>query len=399
MSAPPIEPHLHWPLIPQAAVAAVQDALERSRLDNAVLNGLAGGGPIAELEQALGHYLSLPHVLAVNSGAAALHLALLAAGVGPGDEVIVPTYGWGQVLTFLDALDAVPVFADLDPATLCVHPASVAARLTERTRAVVVVHQSGHPADVDAVTVLAHDAGAVVIEDCAQALGARFADGRLVGSAGDLSVFSFGPRKHLPLGEGGALATHDRWRFETAIVAGQHPDRAALQVHRHGAGELFWPYRMHPLAAVLGMAMLDCLPAWHQQRVANVQRVLEALSQLTAVAVPRRVPVADHAWCHLPLTVLGTSDPAGRAALLNWLRSLNVPVSLGLVGQPLHRRHEVVARWGQQSPCALAEERCAAQELVLVDAVAWVEDNQPTVDRLLQALTQAVQGQSQPTVA
>lgn len=385
-AAPPDRPT--WPQIPDEAVEAVRAALERSRLDTSVLNGLSGSGPIAEFEQALGEHLALPHVLAVSSGAAALHLALLAAGVGPGDEVIVPTYGWGQVLTFVDALDAVPVFADLDPDTLCVSPESVAARLTERTRAVVAIHQSGHPAAVTEIAQLAHEVGATVIEDCAQALGARFPNGQLAGSAGDLSVFSFGPRKHLPLGEGGALCTRDTRRFELAVLAGQHPDRAALQVRLPGANEFFWPYRMHPLATVMGITLLRSLPAWHEQRSHNVARVLDALAAAPTVEVPLRASVANHAWCHLPLTAVGPVEPPPNATVRSRLRELGVTVALGPVGTPLHERAAVTRRWGQQTACPAAEERCAGRELVLLDAVAWVDGAEPQVDLLVEALTE-----------
>ena len=198
---------------------------------------------ISQFEQSFAARQGTRFGVATNSGAAAIHLALLAARVSPGDEVLLPAYGWGQALVFLDALDAKPVFAYVND-KLCLDPASVEERITEATKAVIVIHAGGMPADLVKLRELTAERGVFLIEDCCSALGAQY-QGRNVGTWGDAAVFSFGPRKHLPCGEGGMLLTNNRITYEVALSAGSHPNRMALNGissdPSYEQGELFWP--------------------------------------------------------------------------------------------------------------------------------------------------------------
>jgi len=367
-----------WPMLPDEAIEAVHEALVRSRWDSSILNGLRGIGSIEEFEAAFGAFLKAPHVLATSSGAAALHLALITAGVSPDDEVILSSYGWGQVLVFVDALDAIPVFADIDPDTLGLDPSSVAERITEQTRAVIVTHHAGCPAAVPKIAEIARQVGATVIEDSAQALGACIGECP-VGTVGDLGVFSFGPRKHLPLGEGGALVASDPALLSVALISGQHPDRAAMRIPDPrcfgSADEFFWPYRMHPVAAVLGQAMLPFIPIWHEERRRNVEYLVEQLAAVTHLSIPGLAHAPCHAWAHVPLTYRHDKlDTKSRHKYTALLRASGVELTIGPVRQPLHLRHSVISRWGSQPPCPVAEQRCASQELALLDAIAWIGD-------------------------
>src|SRR5581483_9213965 len=172
-------------------------------------SGWVGMGPeTAAFEEELATAIGVPHVVTVNSCTSALFLSLLCSGVGSGDEVIVPSLTWISTANAARYLGATPVFCDIDADTLCVTPATIRARLTPRTKAVVVVHLGGLAVDVTAIrqAIPAHIA---LIEDAAHAFGSTLADGRPVGSSGNSTCFSFYANKNLSTGEGGAIALSD----------------------------------------------------------------------------------------------------------------------------------------------------------------------------------------------
>ena len=153
------------------------------------------------MDKHFAEYLGVNHVVSVNSGCAAIHVALMAAGVKAGDEVIVPPYTWGQTVSPILQTNAIPVFADIDPETFNLDPAAVEARVSPHTKAVVVVHLCGGPAKMDAIMDVAERHGLMVIEDCAQAIGASY-KGKGVGAWGHLGAFSIGNGKNLAAGDG-----------------------------------------------------------------------------------------------------------------------------------------------------------------------------------------------------
>lgn len=184
----------------------------KEELDAAVLRVLASGhyalGPeVAAFEEEFAAFCGVPHAVAVNSGTSALHLALLAIGIKPGDEVITVASTFVATVAAIDYCGARPVFVDVEPDTLNMDPALIEARITERTRAILPVHLHGHPADMDPILAIARRHGLAVIEDAAQAHDAEY-KGRRVGSLGELACFSFYPGKNLgACGEGGIVLT------------------------------------------------------------------------------------------------------------------------------------------------------------------------------------------------
>lgn len=194
-----------WPPSPAAGQA---EAAAARVLTSGRWGGIVPGGECAALEERLAGYLGASHVVTVSSGAAGLTAALLAAGIGPGDEVIVPAMTYIATATAVTWCGAVPVFADIDPATHALDPVAAAGAVTARTRAVTAVHLGGHPADTDALAAIASDRGIVLIEDCAQSLGATW-NGAHTGLAGAAGVLSFAATKNITAGEGGAVITRD----------------------------------------------------------------------------------------------------------------------------------------------------------------------------------------------
>ena len=185
---------LSAPDITEEEIAAVTAVLRTPRLSM--------GPELAAFESALARYHSVADAVAVSSGTAALHLALVTLGVGPGHEVILPSFAFIAVANAVYLAGATAVFAEIDPATLNLVPDSVERGITPRTRAILVVHTFGVPADLEALRSIADRHGIPMIEDACEAIGAQF-DGRRVGGFGDLAVLGFYPNKQITTGEGG----------------------------------------------------------------------------------------------------------------------------------------------------------------------------------------------------
>jgi perosamine synthetase len=208
---------------------------------------------IGDFERAFAERVGCAHAVATNNGTTALHLALVALGIGPGDEVIVPTLTYIASANAVRYCGATPVFVDSEAGTWNLDPAKIAAKLSPRTRAIVVVHLYGHPADMDPIAALAEKHGLFVVEDAAEALGARYRD-RLVGSLGDAATFSFFGNKVITTGEGGMVTTNDgALATKLRLYRGQGMDPA----RRYWFPVVGYNYRMTNVAAAIGLAQLE----------------------------------------------------------------------------------------------------------------------------------------------
>lgn len=273
-----------------------ENALLREALIKAATSVIDSGpyilGPaVAGFERALAPALGGAAAVGVGSGTDALVLAMLAAQVLPGDEVIVPSHTAGPSVAAIRMLNAVPVFADVELETGCLDPASVAACMGPKVKAIIAVHLYGHPAEVAELKRIADAHGATLIEDCAQALGAAV-DGRPVGSLGHVACFSFYPTKNLgALGDGGAVASLD-----PALVARAKALRAYGWATKPQFAEL--PYgrcsRLDELQAALLAVKLEHLDAWNERRRAVAAAYNEAFADL-----PLSLPVERHGTRHV----------------------------------------------------------------------------------------------------
>jgi dTDP-4-amino-4,6-dideoxygalactose transaminase len=277
-----------WPILTGADRAAVARVLDRG-----VLSGAAAPEGRA-LEAEFARVVGARFCLATNSGTAALHLALAAAGVGPGDEVIVPALSFVATAQAVLHQGATPVFADVDPKTFNVAPAEIEARLTARTRAIVAVHLHGLPADMDEIAALAEPRGLVVIEDAAQAHGATYR-GRSVGTLGAMAAFSLNSTKNLPAGEGGLFVTSDeacyrtaaRVRFDgLALPEGWDPERPLDDEAEGLATHTGWMYLPGELTCAVARAQLASLPATTARSQANAERLTARLAELPGIEPP-----------------------------------------------------------------------------------------------------------------
>jgi dTDP-4-amino-4,6-dideoxygalactose transaminase len=266
---------LAQPIIDAAAERAVIDALRSGQL--------AQGPRVAAFEAAFAEYIGATHAVAVNSGTAALHLALLAHGIGPGDDVIVPAFSFAATANAVLQARATPVFADVRDDDFGIDPASVRAAITPSTRAIMPVHLYGQPCDIDALRGYIGDAA--VIEDAAQAVGAK-----PVGAYGT-AAFSFYATKNLTTGEGGMIVTDDANVAERARMLRSQGERT-----RYVTEELGWNYRMTEVAAALGLAQLPRLDEWNTARAANAARLNAALAGIDGLAPPQELPGRPHVW-------------------------------------------------------------------------------------------------------
>jgi dTDP-4-amino-4,6-dideoxygalactose transaminase len=354
-----------------AQTKSLADALSAAEANPSLLSDLEGCGPVAELEEKFAEVCGVPFALAVSSGTAALHAALLAAGVGPGDEVIVTPYSWPQSVAPVVCTGAMPVFADIDPKTLNIDPEKVARLVSEKTRAIIPVHLFGNPADMARLQTIAKDAGALLIADAAHALGASLEE-RPVGTWGDAACFSLGRGKLVCGGEGGVLVTRSVKLYESALALTQHPERVRRRLGPRFPIHFGLNYRIHPLAAVLALAELKQMNVRldHRRRV-RIQ-VLEALGDCKEVQVP---PSAADATTAAYGVHLCTEGSLSRDTLVASARAEGLALRCGPVREPLHLtlagqyRRFVSSTSKTESACPAAEEVCRSRELWLLSAL------------------------------
>jgi dTDP-4-amino-4,6-dideoxygalactose transaminase len=274
---------------------------EREAVDRVLRSGMVAQGPeVAAFEQEFADQLVAGRTcVAVNSGTSGLHLGLLAAGVGPGDEVIVPSFTFAATANSVALTGATPVFADIDPVTFCLDPQSVRAAMTERTKGIMPVHLYGHPADMTAFAEIADEFGIALFEDAAQAHGATLG-GRPVGSFGTFAMFSLYPTKNMTSGEGGMVAcATDEVARNVRLLRNQG-------MERQYANELVgFNARMTDIHAAIGRVQLTKVGGWTEQRRANARFLDE---NLEGVTVPSVAEGATHVYHQYTIRVAEDRD-------------------------------------------------------------------------------------------
>lgn len=287
---------MNAPRIPIARPQLGEEEAAAAR--RAVLSGWVTQGPeVAAFEREFAAYVGAPHACAVSSCTAALHLALQALSIGSGDEVITVSHSFIATTNAIRYCGATPVFIDVDPATFNLDPSRLAEAITARTRAVLLVHQMGMPADLAAILPIARAAGLHVIEDAACAAGSEIALGgewqRIGRPHGDIACFSFHPRKVITTGDGGMLTTADADLDRRFRLLRQHAMDVS-DMERHSAANvkfeqyvsLGYNYRMTDIQAAVGRVQLGRLPSLVEERRALAQAYGKALAGLEGLTLP-----------------------------------------------------------------------------------------------------------------
>ncbi len=255
----------------------------------------SNGKYIDMFENKFAEYLGVKYALSCCNGTAALHLALLALGIGKGDEVIIPTLTYVATANAVRYTGAEPVLADAEPGTWNIDPDNIAALITEKTKAIVAVPLYGHPCDMNRIGELAQKHGLYVVEDAAEALGARY-DGRLCGSLADISTFSFYGNKTLTTGEGGMVVTdNDDLAAKVRLLKGQGMD---VQ-RRYWFPIVGYNYRMTNIEAAIGLAQLENIDTFIEKRRMIAKRYSEKLKDVRGIIIPVEKDYAFHScWMY-----------------------------------------------------------------------------------------------------
>jgi len=267
------------PFIGDEEVAAVERVMRSGQLSQ--------GPETAAFEEEFSQLVDGRHCIGVNSGTSALHVALLAAGIGPGDEVIVPSFTFAATANAVALTGARPVFVDIEPTYFCIDPEAVAAAVTPRTAAIMPVHLYGHPAQMPALLEIARRHGLLVVEDSAQAHGAAL-DGTPAGAFGTLGAFSFYPTKNMTTGEGGMITTADDELARKCRLLRAQGMEVRYQNEMVGLN-----VRMTDMAAAIGRVQLTRLAAWTEARRANAGSYN---ARLRGVATPAAAENARHVY-------------------------------------------------------------------------------------------------------
>ena len=321
-TAPATVPFLPWnkPSISEEEITEVTDTLRSG--------WLTYGPKAARFEDAVRDTLGVQDAFAVSSCTAALHLAFLALGLGPGDEVITPSLTFCAAPNALLQVGARPVFADIEPVTLNIDPEEARAAITDRTKAIVVMHYGGHPCDLTAFRKLADDHGLTLIEDAAHALHAA-RDGYRAGAVGDLSVFSFYANKVMTTGEGGMLVGRADL-IAAARPLGRHGiDTSAWRRHgqRNTADyEVTVPglkYVMPDVTASIGLPQFTKLPAFTARRAEIAAAYTDALADLPGLTLPTVLAGVAHGWFLYSVLIDPDSAPLDRNQTARALREVH----------------------------------------------------------------------------
>lgn len=336
------------PDIGEEEIAAVVECLR---------SGWVTTGPkTRQFEQEFAAYLGGGDTISVNSATAGLHLALEALGIGPGDEVIVPTLTFTATAEVVRYLGAQPVFVDADPHTLNIQPAAIEAAITPNTRAIIPVHYAGLACDMDAILDLAAAHRLRVVEDAAHALPTHY-KGQLVGTLGsDATVFSFYANKTMTTGEGGMVVTRDpalAARIRLMRLHGISQDAFERYVSKTPAWfyevvAAGFKYNLTDIASAIGIEQLRKIDRFLARRVALARAYTEGLQGLPLLLPPRAAAGGSHAW-HLYVVRLASGAPLARDELIRKLSERGIGTSVHFI--PLHRQ----PYW--RDSCGLAPEQ------------------------------------------
>ena len=301
---------------------------------------LTTGLKVKQFEREFSEYTSARHALAVNSCTAALHLALEAVGVGPGDEVITTPMTFTATAAVIEHLGARPVFADVDATTLNIDPAAIERRVTARTKAILPVHFAGQACDMDAIGAIARQHGVPVIEDAAHAIPTRY-KGRLVGTLSDITCFSFYATKNVTTGEGGMVATErDDYAERMKLMHLHGMSRDAWKRYTQNGSwsyEILAPgfkYNLTDIAAAIGIHQLRKCEAFHRRRLSIADQYDAALAGVPGLTLPQVEDRDSHGWHLYVIQVDPVRLTIGRDEFIQRLIARNIGVSVHFI--PLH---------------------------------------------------------------
>lgn len=305
---------------------------EINEITDSIQSGWITTGPKVErFAEDLSRYIGAPYVAPLSSATAGLHLALLAYGIGPGDEVITSSLTFAATTNVIVLVGATPIFADIDRETLQIRPEEVEKKITPRTRAILPVHFAGQPVDLDPLMELAKKHKLVIIEDAAHAMGTDY-KGKRIGSYGNTAVFSFHPNKNMTTGEGGAVVTFDEEIYKAVSLLRFHGmDKNAWKRFDKAGSARYditlpgYKYNMMDIQAAMGIHQLKKLEGFIEERTVRANRYQEFFAEIAGVIIPEEVSFPHrHAW-HLYTSLIDIEAlTIGRDQFMQELKDRNI---------------------------------------------------------------------------
>lgn len=344
---------------------------------------LTTGPKISEFEKKVADYVGAKYAVAVNSGTAALHIACLAAGIGRGDEVITTPITFAASSNCILYCGGTPVFADIDENTYNLDPQEVEKKITDRTKAIIPVHFTGQPCDMDALAEIADRHNLLIIEDAAHALGASYKNKR-IGSISDMTCFSFHPVKPITTGEGGMVTTNNEELYKRLVLFRSHGitrDESLLTANPGGwyyeQLELGYNYRITDISCALGISQMDKLEGFIEKRKVIAKRYNEAFKVKDGIKTPWQLPGSESGW-HLYMIQLMDKD---RKEVFDELRSDGIGVNVHYI--PVYK-HPYYRKNGYEHICCKNAERFYERAISLPIFPALTgEQQQYVIDKVL----------------
>ena len=318
---------------------------------------LTTGPKIEEFERAICSFTSAKRGVAVSNGTAALHTAIAATGIGPGDEVLVPPMTFAASANCVVYQGGKPVFVDVDPETLLIDPDQVRSRITKATKAIVSVDYAGNPCPYDELNEIAQEHDLVFISDACHALGAEY-QGRKVGALADLTALSFHPVKHITTGEGGMVLTQNdeletkMRRFRNHGIDRTASQREAEQTWFYEMIELGYNYRLTDIQCALGISQLRKLPSWLKRRREIARMYHEALRDIDSIRTMKETPGGKHAYHLFVIEIDG--GLGNRNRVFTELRKRGISANVHYI--PVHLHPYYIKKFGTgPGLCPIAE--------------------------------------------
>ncbi|PKG22989.1 UDP-4-amino-4,6-dideoxy-N-acetyl-beta-L-altrosamine transaminase [Niallia nealsonii] len=320
---------------------------------------LTTGPIITQFEQEIAAYTGAKYAVAFSNGTAALHAACFAAGIGAGDEVITTP------LTFAASANCVlyqggkPIFVDINPATYNIDPKLIKEKITKKTKAIIPVHFTGQPAELDEIMKIAHENNLVVIEDAAHALGAKYKNNS-IGSIGDMTMFSFHPVKHITTGEGGIITTNQKQYYEKLLQFRTHGITRNKQLLTENHGPWYYEmqflgynYRITDIQAALGISQLKKISSFIDKRRQIAEFYTKQLEMLDAVSTPYQLLDCTSSWHIYILKMDLTKLTASRKEIYQALQKENIGVNVHYLPVYLHPYYQNLGY--KKGICPIAE--------------------------------------------
>lgn len=305
---------------------------------------LTTGPVVADFERTVADYAGAKYAVAVSNGTAALHLSCMAAGIGPGDEVITTPITFVASANCVLYCGATPVFADIDPHTYNIDPADVRRKITKNTKAIIAVHFTGQPCQMEELIQIAREHRLLLIEDAAHALGADY-KGKRIGGISDMTTFSFHPVKQITTGEGGMIVTNRKDLYDKLILYRSHGITRDPELMSVNEGAWYYQqlglgynYRITDIQCALGISQMKKLDKFLTRRRELVQRYNNAFQNIEGIIIPQQAEGCNSSW-HLYVIQVTKKD---RKVVFDALRAKGIGVNVHYIPvytQPYYRAH------------------------------------------------------------